>query len=176
MKNLTIETRQSKAGNDYKFISGEGTYYLSALKKARNQEQTELIDVPIELAEFTKHLLYNRVLQGFVIKVDSWDIVSQGLDALTIPDNWKDMVKKILPKANIFKSDPPKSKVKATKVDNNIVSTLVAKLDKYDTWGEIPANSIKKINEVCEAEGIKIAQVRKAFVPKTVSKVDDLEF
>lgn len=174
MKNLKVETRQSKAGNDYQFISGESTYYLSALKKARQKGQTELMNIPAESAEFTKHILYNRILKGFVCKSESWNIVEQALEVLTLPDNWKEQVKNILPKAKLF-DKPASSSKKPSKGQTDVIGTLVAKLEKYDTWDQIPADSIKKINEVCEANDVKIAQVRKAFVPKGENTVNDLE-
>ena len=178
MKNLKIETRQSKAGNDYQFISGESTYYLSALKKARAKDQTELLGIPAESLDFTKHLLYNRILKGFVCKTDSWNIVKDALDAMTLPDNWKDQVKKILPKAKLFVSDKPaNSKAKPTKKDNSVIDTLVSKLEKYSSWDEIPSESIPKLNKACEENSIKIAQVRKAFesTREPVESVNDLE-
>ena len=178
MKNLKIETRQSKAGNDYQFISGESTYYLSALKKARAKDQTELLGIPAESLDFTKHLLYNRILKGFVCKTDSWNIVKDALDAMTLPADWKDQVKKILPKAKLFVSDrPANSSKKVSKKDNSIIETLVAKLDKYSSWDEIPPESIPKLNKACEENGIKIAQVRKAFesTREPVESVNDLE-
>ena len=176
MKNLKIETRQSKAGNDYKFISGESTYYLSALKKARQKDQTELLDIPAESLEFTKHILYNRILKGFVCKSESWNVVEQGLKALTLPDNWKEQVKKILPKAQIFKTDKPaKSSAKVSKKDNNIIDTLTDKLSKYATWADVPKESISKINTVCESEGLKIAQVRRAFEATREPQTESVE-
>ena len=177
MKNLKIETRQSKAGNDYQFIYGESTYYLSALKKARTKDQTELLGIPAESLDFTKHLLYNRILKGFVCKTDSWNVVKDALETMSLPDDWKDQVKKILPKAVIFNNKPAKSKVKPTKQDNSVIETLVSKLEKYPRWDEVPKESISKINTVCESEGVKIAQIRKAFesTREPVTGVNDLE-
>ena len=178
MKNLKIETRQSKAGNNYQFISGEGTYYLSALKKARTKGQSEAMNTTADETEFVKHLLYNRVLGGFVCKSDSWNIVESALNALTLPANWKDLVKNIMPKANLFRDEKPaKSSAKVSKKDNSIIDTLVAKLEKYSSWDEIPPESIPKLNKACEENSIKIAQVRKAFesTREPVESVNDLE-
>ena len=180
MKNLKVETRTGKNGNDYKFISGDGTYYLSALKRAKANNQTEVLDVPGEAAEFTKHLLYNRILKGFICKLDSWDVVDQGLKGLIIPDNYLDQVKKVLPKAAIFKgkTEPAKSStVQTKKEDNSIINVLVSKLQKYDRWDNIPTESIPKLKDACDKAGVKIAQVRKAYEatkPQTES-IQDLE-
>jgi len=179
MKNLKIETRESKAGNDYKLITGEGTYYLSALKRAKGNNQTETIDVPGETVEFTKHLLYNRVLKGFICKMDSFPEVEAGLNALTLPDNWKAMVKKILPKANIFKSEEKKQTAKkqskaAPKV-NDTVNILASKLSKYDSWDNVPKDSISKLQTACEESGVKIAQVRKVFESNLPDQSEDIK-
>ena len=164
MENVKIETRQSKAGNDYQFVSGEGSYYLSALKKS-----PETIDIPASSVDWAKYLLYNRVLKGFVCKTDNWNIVKAGLDALLLPKDWKEEVRKVLPKANIFKSNKPansstKQAKKVTKKSNSsLINTLVEKLANYATWDMIPKESISKIQTVCETNDVKITEVCKQF-------------
>ena len=178
MEKLTIETRTGKeSGNDYKFISGDATYYLSALKRAMGNNQTETMEVPGELAEFTKHLLYNRVLKGFICSLEKWNVVEEGLNALTIPENYLDQVKKILPKAAIFgPANSSTKKPKATNKDTSIIDMLVEKLQKYDNWSIVPKESITKINAACEEHGVKIAQIRKAYeATKQPKAIQDME-